>query len=90
MTTKAQEQRALEAELAYSAARSDIEITARYVKKGKRGGSHWYDLSQAEGEDVAWLARAVRYLELRGSLERAATRHVVRVLDEPKRSRRRA
>lgn len=81
MATKAQERRVLEAELAYGAARSDIEITARFVKKGKRGGSHWYDLSQVEGEDAAWLARAVRYLELRGHLERASTRHVVRVID---------
>lgn len=86
---KTAERAALAAELAYSAARSDIEVNGISVKAGKRGGSRWYATTIAStrgGEDQAWLDRAVRYLDLAGLLVRDPTRPtIVRVLDrEPR------
>lgn len=86
---KTAERAALAAELAYSAARSDIEVNGISVKAGRRGGSRWYETALAwmnGGEEQAWIDRAVRYLDLAGLLQRDAKRaSIVRVLDrEPR------
>ena len=80
---------ALQAELAYSAARSDIEVTAVAVRSARRGGSQWYEtrIASTRGdEDQAWVDRAVRYLDLCGLLRRDPKKPtVVRVLNrEPR------
>lgn len=68
----------LQAELAYSAARSDVEC---YCAAGGTGNL-WYDTTNVLDDDHDTVARAIRYLELRGLLERHMTQPWVRVRDE--------
>jgi len=55
----------LERALAYSAARSDIECHCN-----RADADRWYDPIPAYVEDREFVATAIRYLELRGLLER--------------------
>jgi len=66
--------------LAYSAARSDIEC---YCHPVADPGDRWYgpDNVRQEG-DRETVATALRYLELRGLIERHPTQPWVRVRDE--------
>jgi hypothetical protein len=72
----------LERELAYSAARSDIEcLTTPIHFRDER----WYDISpglQIDPENIQWVAKAVQYLESINRLQRhEIEKTVVRVLD---------
>lgn len=77
---------ALQSDLAYSAARSDIEITGAQPvvigKSGTAGGSDWYIVNVPDAEDQAIIDIACRYLDLIGKLERKpGAQFIVRVLD---------
>lgn len=71
----------IERALAYSAARSDIEVHCR-------GAGHWrdrwYDPSDVStpADDREFIATALRYLDLRGLLERHENGVWVRVREE--------
>jgi hypothetical protein len=62
------ELRLLRMRLAYSAARSDIELICRQSATGTTGGSHWYSVKGYDEEDTNYLNRAMRYLFLIGKL----------------------
>lgn len=53
----------LAVEIADEAARSDIEGQCKVTHSGKH---NWYDLGGVHKDDAAWVARAERYLNLRG------------------------
>jgi hypothetical protein len=55
----------LERELATEAAVSDVECCCL---REEVGGVMWYDLNSVKDEDRDWLARAVRYLDMRAML----------------------
>lgn len=70
----------LERALAYSAARSDVECCCHQEGEWTDG---WYDPSSATlEEDREAVATAIRYLDLRGLIERHPTQPWVRVRDE--------
>lgn len=70
----------LQAQLAYSAARSDIETLCCPEGEWADG---WHDPTTATDEDdQADVDRALRYLDLRGLIERHPTQQWVRVLEE--------
>lgn len=79
---------ALERRIAYDAARTEIEVNALEVEdhpvsEGEHA-SAWYDTQEVPADDVEWIAERVRYLDLRGLLQRwPGSPHIVRVLDEP-------
>lgn len=58
------EKQKLERELAYSAARSDIECHCSIEQHSGRYYGRWHDISSADPSDAEWVAKAVRYLEL--------------------------
>jgi hypothetical protein len=60
----------LQRELADEAATSDVESCCL---DEEREGVMWYDLDSVEDGDKDWLARAVRYLDMRQLLERDPT-----------------
>lgn len=60
---------ALQRELADEAATSDVDCCCL---REEREGGMWYDLASVEEADKDWLARAVRYLDMRQMLERDA------------------
>lgn len=63
-------------ELADETARSDVEV---YCGEYQLSGQRWYDTTSAPPEDVEWVERALRYLDLRGLLIRHTQRpHLVR------------
>lgn len=66
----------LERHLAYSAARSDIECYCGFIS------DRWRDPSSAHADDRETVAKALRYLELRGLIERHPTQPWVRVREE--------
>lgn len=71
----------LERELAYSAARADIELLCLSAETDPETGARWYDTSSADAEDVADVQLACRYLEWRGRLVRRPDNpNIVRVL----------
>ena len=76
------EKRKLEQEFAYSAARSDIEC---YCMSEHHSGRHyglWYDTALVDSVDAEWVAKAVRYLELRKLLKRHPVRNtLIRFVD---------
>jgi len=49
-------------ELADEAARSDIKVCCYETSAD---GHRWYDLTRTPPDDVEWVERAVRYLDLR-------------------------
>ena len=49
-------------EIADEAARSDVEV---YCYETSADGHRWYDTASAPPEDVEWVGRALRYLDLR-------------------------
>lgn len=78
----------LERQLAYSTARSDIECHCYMASKWRE---RWYDPNIAAGadpcaqmdeEDRETVATALRYLDLRGLLERHSNGSRVRVRDD--------
>ena len=73
------ELRRLERALAYSAARSDVEV---HCLPGGEFRDRWYDPASAHEDDRETVATALRYLELRGLLERHENGVWVRVRDE--------
>ncbi len=77
--------RQLEQELAYSAARSDIECHCVSEKHSGQHHGRWHDLSTAGNDEEEWVANAVRYLEARNLLKRHPVRNtLVKVLDDSK------
>jgi len=78
------ELRRLEREIAYHAARSDIECMCQGEMVGQQSRLWLYDITSAESEEeTEWVAMAVRYLELRGLLLRDPENPVkVRPLDD--------
>lgn len=78
-----QERLHLQARLAYSAARSDIECECDVVNVNT-SGVWWYDLTTAEGEAQEHVATAARYLDLSGLLRRQVEApHIVQIIDMP-------
>lgn len=76
---------ALEQELAYGAARADIEC---HCPVKQIGGHLWYEVASlrdgSDEEDAEWVARAMRYLELRGLIAKHPDRPgFVRPLEAP-------
>ncbi|MCD6674871.1 MAG: hypothetical protein LT106_18715 [Burkholderiaceae bacterium] len=71
----------LQAQLAYSAARGDIECHCGFVSD-RRHNRQWYDLSSVEADDRETVADAIRYLDLRGLIERHENGVWVRVREE--------
>jgi len=69
----------LQAQLAYSAARSDIECYCLAVFEGTDRWRDPVDVDKIDREDVD---TALRYLELRGLIERHPTQPWVRVREE--------
>lgn len=83
MTTELQ---TLERELAYSAARADIECH-HCLWQNHSGKYHgrWYDTAPLSGEDSEWVAKSIRYLELRKLLRRHPENgNLVQVLEDEK------
>lgn len=72
---------ALAHEIAYSAARSDIEcLTAMECRFSQQG--HWWDTSTRDETDAPWVDKAQTYLDATGHLERKPDApHIVRILD---------
>lgn len=70
----------LQAHLAYSAARSDIECHCMPVGDTVRDG--WHDPNVVLDDDREFIADALRYLTLRGYLERHENGVWVRVREE--------
>lgn len=69
----------LQRELADEAAASDVQSCCT---RDEREGAFWYDLASVSEDDKDWLARAVRYLDMRQLLERDPTNcSLVRMLD---------
>ena len=65
------ELRQLEQEIAYHAARSDIECGCKGKRQPRERVLWWYDTESAEsGEEQEGVSMAGRYLELRGLLKR--------------------
>lgn len=61
----------LEREIAYEAARSDIESWCSAQQHSGLNGGVWYDVANfAYPEQRDWIEKAVRYLDLRGLLKR--------------------
>jgi hypothetical protein len=60
----------LEQELAYSAARSDIECHCMARQHSGQHHGWWYDTTTVTGDDVEWVEKAMRYLDLRKVLKR--------------------
>lgn len=77
--TERAELRRLERSLAYSTARSDVEV---HCLPGGAFRDRWYDPDSAAEEDRETVATAMRYLELRGLLERHPSQPWVRVREE--------
>lgn len=71
---------ALERALAYSAARSDIECYCAAADADF--GGRWYDTTQVLDDDDETVETALRYLELRGLIERHPSQPWVRVRDD--------
>jgi len=71
-------------EIAYGAARSDIECYCEGQAEAGARLSWWYDTTSAESsEEQEWVVMAVRYLELRGLLKRnPENAALVRPMDE--------
>lgn len=61
---------ALQRELADETAISDVDC---YCLREEREGVMWYDLESVDDEVKDWLARAVRYLDMRQMIERDPT-----------------
>ncbi len=75
--------RKLERELAYSAARSDIECICTSRTISGRYYGRWYQIHGLEGNDAEFVANAVLYLESRKLLKRhPSAPDLVQVLDE--------
>lgn len=74
---------ALERRIAYSASRIDIELICLERDPERKAGG-WYDTKDVPAYAVKAIAMRVRYLDLRGLLQRwPGSPHIVRVLDEP-------
>lgn len=73
---------ALERALAYSAARSDIECYCQPVSEERCGYERWYDTEAVRHGNDEFIATAVRYLDLRGLIERHENGVWVRVRNE--------
>ena len=69
----------LQASLAYSAARSDVETQCAWA--GDAPG-RWYDTTNVLDGDRETVDTAMRYLDLRGLIERHPTQPWVRVREE--------
>lgn len=69
----------LQARLAYSAARSDIEC---YCQPVGMWSDRWRDPSDVPDGDREFIAPSIRYLELRGLIERHENGVWVRVREE--------
>lgn len=69
----------IERALAYSAARSDIEVNCL---PGGDPRERWYDPHSAPADDHEFVATALRYLDLRGLIERHENGVWVRVREE--------
>lgn len=67
----------IERALAYSAARSDIECHCMPIGDTVRDG--WHDPASAQEDDHELVATAIRYLDLRGLIERHPNGAWVRV-----------
>lgn len=67
MEKKLDEMTRLAFELADEAALSDIEC---HCDRTQAGPHLWYETNTADGDDAAWVARAVRYLLMRGQIMR--------------------
>lgn len=75
------ELRSIERHLAYNCARSDIESNCAALGSG--AAHAWFNTSNVLDDDHAFIAPALRYLELRGLLERdARDPALVRIKDE--------
>lgn len=79
ITEQTAEMLSLQAQLAYSAARSDIETCCAWA--GDAPG-RWYDTSNVLDNDPESIADALRYLDLRGLIERHDNGVWVRVREE--------
>jgi hypothetical protein len=70
--------------LAYSCARSDIELLCPLEAKEPSAGNPWWITQSSDADDQHVVDRAVRYLELRQLLNRHPTREdLVQVIDAP-------
>lgn len=70
-TSIEEEIRALERHIAYHGARADIETFCASRAVSAKPRLYWYDTATAESEEAnEFVTVAVRYLELRGLLER--------------------
>ena len=76
---EAHELQDLERKLAYSAARSDVEVHCLW--SGDAPG-RWYDPESAHEDDRETVDTAIRYLTLRGAIEHHENGVWVRVRDE--------
>lgn len=79
MTT---ELRTLALEIAQDISRSDIECFCTWINDDDAGARIWFDLDSANGDDTerVLVARAERFLDLAGRLERRADNpRVVRI-----------
>ena len=73
----------LERELAYGAARADIECHCKREEHSGQYHGPWYNEEPKDPEDKQWVSRAVRYLHLRGLLRRHPKEtHLVRPVDD--------
>lgn len=70
----------LQAQLAYSTARSDIECHCQPVGDTEHDG--WHDPTTVLDNDREFIAPSIRYLDLRGLLERHENGTWVRVREE--------
>ena len=64
-----QEMHSLEQDLAYHAARADIEFYCKPVPQGAPFRERWYD-TEVDDEDTPFVTQAARYLDLAGVLIR--------------------